>query len=511
MPKIAYLFLVAGIFTTNCNSQDNTRKPMEEQQQTIDRKPCAAGRFYASDPKELQSNVKELFAKALPKKNDDIVRAIIVPHAGYPFSGEVAATGFNQIDLNKEYKDIFIIGSSHKTSFSGASIYCMGNYITPLGTVQVDIELANKLIKEDTIFKCYPDAHQFEHSLEVELPLLQYIMKKEYRIVPIVMGLQSKENSKKVADALMPYFTEDNLFIISSDFSHYPEYKHANNVDKATAEAIKTNDPDQLMKTLLDNDTKGIYNLRTSLCGWTSVLTLLYITEQIEDIDVELLQYMNSGDSPYGDKESVVGYYSIMFSKKKITNKQEVEFKLDENEKEYLLLLARNTVNEYISNDKIPKINKNEVPDNLKTNCGAFVTLHKEGKLRGCIGRFGEERPLYQVVQDMAIAASTQDSRFPRVTAEELPQLDIEISVLTPLRKIESIDEFELGKHGIYIKKGYASGTFLPQVAHGRKWTKEDFLGYCSREKAGIGWDGWKNADLYTYEAIIFSEKELKK
>jgi len=511
MPKIVYLCLLTGIFSTNCNSQDNTKKPMEEQQQTIDRKAYAAGKFYTSNPEELKLNVKKLFDKALPKKSDNELMAIIVPHAGYVFSGEVAATGFNQIDIEKEYENIFIIGSSHTTSFNGASIYTQGNYITPLGTVKVNTDLANKLVKDNKILKSFPDAHIYEHSLEVELPLLQYIMKKEFQIIPIVIGSQNKETCEKLAEALNPYFKNDNLFIISTDFSHYPDYNNACNVDEITAKAIQTNDPDQLLQTLRSNEAKGISNLATSLCGWTSVLSLLYITEKMDDIEVDLLQYKNSGDSPYGEKSRVVGYYAIMFSKKKLNNQTQDDFKLSKSDKEYLLLIARNTINSYISNGVIPKINKNEVPENLKTKCGAFVTLNKNGKLRGCIGRFGEEKSLFQVVQDMAIASSTQDSRFPIVTEDELSEIDIEISVLTPLKHIESIDEFELGKHGIYIKKGYATGTFLPQVAHGRKWTKEEFLGYCAREKAGIGWEGWKNADLYTYEAIIFNEKELKK
>ncbi|MBN2520054.1 MAG: AmmeMemoRadiSam system protein A, partial [Bacteroidales bacterium] len=257
--------------------------------------------------------------------------------------------------------------------------------------------------------------------------------------------------------------------------------------------------------------SKNIPNLATSLCGWNSVLTLLYITQNIPEINIELLQYKNSGDSPYGDKSQVVGYYSIVFSKKKsMENKKEKEYSLNNDEKKILLDIARTTIKDYINKGVINKINTSDFSENLKMPCGAFVTLHKEGKLRGCIGRFDPNEPLYKVVQDMAIAASTQDYRFSRVTTDEIDNLDIEISVLTPLKKIESIDEFELGKHGIYIKKGLKTGTFLPQVAEGTKWNKEEFLGHCARDKAGIGWTGWKDAELYTYEALVFSEKELK-
>jgi AmmeMemoRadiSam system protein A len=186
------------------------------------------------------------------------------------------------------------------------------------------------------------------------------------------------------------------------------------------------------------------------------------------------------------------------------------EFKLDDKDKKDLLLIARKTVVEYVKNHITPEINAKNLSAAIKTNCGAFVTLRKHGDLRGCIGRFDSNEPLYKVVQDMAVASSTQDYRFKPVGPDEIKELEIEISVLTPMRRIDSIDEIELGRHGIYIKKGFRSGTFLPQVADETGWTKEEFLGHCAQDKAGIGWDGWKDAELYIYEALVFSEKELQ-
>ncbi len=157
----------------------------------------------------------------------------------------------------------------------------------------------------------------------------------------------------------------------------------------------------------------------------------------------------------------------------------------------------------------MPEVDRSEYSTNLHQNAGAFVTLHLKGKLRGCIGRFQPDAPLYTVVQDMAIAAATKDHRFSPVKPGDLEKIDIEISVLTPLKRITSVDEIELGRHGIYIKQGYNTGTFLPQVAESTGWNIEEFLGHCARDKARIGWDGWKSADLYTYEAIIFDEKDF--
>ncbi|MDA3952253.1 MAG: AmmeMemoRadiSam system protein A [Bacteroidales bacterium] len=185
-------------------------------------------------------------------------------------------------------------------------------------------------------------------------------------------------------------------------------------------------------------------------------------------------------------------------------------FELTNQEKKKLLQIARSTINEYLVTGKSLKIEKSELTSSLEMDCGAFVTLHKDKALRGCIGRLVTDESLYIIVQKMAIAAATEDSRFSVVEKDELNNIDLEISVLTPLEKIELIDEIEIGRHGIYIKKGFSSGTFLPQVAVESQWTKEEFLGYCAKHKVGIGWDGWKDADIYTFEAIVFSEEESK-
>jgi len=475
----------------------------------VDRQPAVAGQFYSADPVRLRADLSTLFAEAVPRQPGQVM-AVISPHAGYVFSGEVAASAFNQVDPEKKFENIFILASSHRMSFEGASIYNKGNYVTPLGTVKVNRELATKLIKENPVFTNKSDAHIYEHSLEVQLPFLQYHMKTDLRIIPIVLGTHSASVSKKIAEALKPYFNEKNLFVISTDFSHYPAYDDACAVDKATADAIMKNDPDYLLKILDDNDRKGIGDLATSLCGWTSVMSLLYMTEGMKDVVYKAILYQNSGDSPvYGDKERVVGYYAIVATKTGGSAADD-EFSLTLQEKKSLLALARKTMESYVEYGKIPPVDEKTLTERIRQPFGAFVTLSKDGLLRGCIGRFEATSPLYDVVQQMAVAASTQDSRFVPVTEEEFGEIGIEISVLTPLKRIYSTDEFVLGKHGIYMKKGFASGTFLPQVAHETGWTTEEFLGHCAKDKAHIGWDGWKDAELYVYEAYIFSEDDTR-
>lgn len=497
------LILILMILHYSCNPQNQ-----HGQEACIDREPYAAGRFYSDDPDELKADLKTLFSRAVPKKTDHTL-AVISPHAGYVFSGEVAASAYNQIDRTKKYKHVFVIASSHVKYLNGASIYYQGNYITPLGVVRIDRDMAKELVDNYDLFTYDHEADAFEHSLEVQLPFLQYLLGDDISLIPIIIGTQSPKTCKEIAAILKPYLNEENLFVISTDFSHYPSYQDAMTVDIATGSAVLMNDPKEFLKTLNNHTDKHIPNLATSMCGWTSVLTLLYMTENDPRIDISPIQYKNSGDSPYGDKKRVVGYYALAVSLKDQPAGETDQYILDENERKTLLEIARHTVVSYVENRQIPEVDPSSLTDDLKKPCGAFVSLHKEGKLRGCIGRFEPEEPLYKIVQLMSVASATQDSRFPPVSKEELKDIDIEISVLTPLKKIDSTDEIILGKHGIYIKQGFATGTFLPQVATETGWTKEEFLGHCARDKAGIGWNGWQEADLYTYEALVFSEKEL--
>ena len=503
------LIVMFSIFSqSSCNSQDKNSEGQSDQK-LINRRPVVAGQFYPGNKNDLEKMLKEFFSKATSVVSKDRVAAILSPHAGYVFSGEVAANSFKQLDRDKKYRNIFIIGSSHRTMFSGASIYNIGNYITPLGEVKVDIPLATKLINGYDVFSFNGNAHLGEHSLEVQLPFLQYWLNNEFSIVPVILGTQAPKTAEKIANALKPYFTDENLFVISTDFSHYPSQANAVRIDNRAADAVVSNSPRELLKTIGKLEAEGTENLATCMCGWTSVLTLMYMTEEDKNITYHKVKYMNSGDTPYGDSFRVVGYWSICVTSSE-TKKGETDFFLDKKDKVELLKIARNTIETYTRKGKIINIDDKGFSSRLHTPAGAFVTLHSsDGKLRGCIGQFDAKIPLYKVISEMAIAASSRDHRFKPVMPDELAGIELEISVLTPMKKIQSIDEITLGKHGIYIIKDGKSGTFLPQVADESGWTKEEFLGYCARDKARIGWDGWKDADIYIYEAIVFSENEL--
>lgn len=463
-------------------------------------KPKHAGSFYPADKATLLSTLESLFNEAeKPGSSSD---AVISPHAGYIFSGKVAASAFNQINKNKKYDNVFVITSSHSYRFDGASVLTGKNYTTPLGEIATNKSLTAELVKKYSFFYTIIEAHQKDHSLEVQLPFIQYYLNHQPLLVPIIIGDNDFETSKKIANALSPYFNEKNLFVISSDFSHFPEYEDAIEVDRNTAEAICKNDIDVFTEALKINSKKDIKNLSTDICGSTAVMCLLAMTEN-KDYNYNIIDYQNSGDSVYGDKDRVVGYYAISVTKAKNN------FELKDSEKEFLLKTARKSIEYSVIKDEqyTPELNDFMGNDtNLNARLGVFVTLMLDGKLRGCLGRFSSDKNLPETVAELSVASANSDYRFKPVNESELDRLKIEISVLSPMRKITSIDEITVGKHGICIKYGSKSGTFLPEVAVNMNWDVMEFVENCAVNKAGIKKEELKNADIFVYETLKFSE-----
>ena len=465
--------------------------------QAVIRPATQANRFYTGDAEELREEVDSFLSLHKKSRVFENVAAVIVPHAGYYYSGNVAASAYMSIDAKKPYKRIFLLGPSHHEWLDGASVNTEADYYaTPLGDVKVDVETADKLT-EDSVFFYRPEAHDREHCLEVQLPFLQRRFGEHLPpIVPIIISTNDYQKLKRMAEVLKPYFTEENLFVISSDFSHYPDYEDACEVDARTGKAIETGLVEEFIAIIEANERLGKRNLATSACGQFPIITLMLMLDG--HYEVKHLLYQNSGDIS-GDHSRVVGYHSFAFLRKDST-----DFVLSDEDKRLLKEIAFQSIKDSLDGKPIAQPMFNVQRSMFNVKCGAFVSLHKHGRLRGCIGHFGEDVPLHEIVAEMARAAAFEDPRFSPVHREELEDLDIEISVLTPMRRIQSLDEFELHRHGIYIRKGYRSGTFLPQVADEVNWTKEEFVGHCSQDKAGLGWDGWKDAELYVYEAIVF-------
>ena len=471
-----------------------------EQKTPVVRPATQANRFYTGNPEELSQEVDSFLALHSSRTTYQNVAALIVPHAGYYFSGNVAASAYMTLNPKKSYKRIFLLGPSHHEWLNGASVNSkVDYYATPLGNVKVDRETAQQLIDADSVFSYKAAAHAQEHCLEVQLPFLQRRLDEVPPIVPIIISTNDYSKLKRMAEMLRPYFTDDNLFIISSDFSHYPSYEDAYEVDTKTGKAIETGDVEQLIATIENNADSGKRNLATSACGEFPIITLMLMLNH--NYEIKHLMYQNSGDIDNHDHSRVVGYHAFAFLRKQIS---ETEFTLTDADKKQLKEIALQSIKDSLDSKPIARPTLHSQLSILNSKCGAFVSLHKYGRLRGCIGHFGEDYPLHEIVAEMARAAAFEDPRFTPVTREELDDIAIEISVLTPMRRIQSIDEFELHRHGIYIRKGFRSGTFLPQVADEVNWTKEEFIGHCSQDKAGLGWDGWRDAELYVYEAIVF-------
>lgn len=268
---------------------------------------------------------------------------------------------------------------------------------------------------------------------------------------------------------------------------------------------------EEFLKALRQIDKMDYVGEGTAACGANAIGVLLAImdAEGRGHFNAEHVMYRNSGDSEYGDKNSVVGYNSIVFTRKEKAPKAAGDhlFNFSNDEKKAIIATARQAICGAL---RIP-FDGDATPVGIlkEKGYGVFVTLTIGGRLRGCIGRFISDDSLHETISEMAQSAAFNDPRFPAVSRNEVSKIEIEVSVLSPLKKIDSISEFKLGRDGIYMFKGRYHGTFLPQVAEETGWSTEEFLGHCARDKAGIGWDGWKDADLYTYRTEIVKESEL--
>ncbi len=511
MKEIIALFLTLGalgLLVLSCRGEESA---------AAIRPPAVAGSFYSDSPSELKKTVEGFLARATDAEIEGQIVALLSPHAGYVFSGQVAAYSYKQLK-NREFDDVIIIGPSHCLYLKGASVGSWDYYQTPLGKVEVDMELVKKLKAADSKIKFTPAAHSREHAVEVQLPFLQYVLGK-FKLVPIIMGNSSPENCQMLSDALIKTIgSKKVLLVASSDMSHYPRYEDACRVDRQTLEVIESLAPLKLLQSSRQILGQGIPNLDCTLCGLGPVTTVLMTAKRLGATEVKVLKYANSGDVTVmgrTNRNRVVGYGSVAVYK---SNKLEMkgqkragDFTLTEEQKVTLLQIARRTLSYCLRKEKIPEF---QVQDpGLRQKRGVFVTLTNRGRLRGCIGHFAPDTPLYRLVSQMTIAAATQDYRFAYnlITVDELPEIRIEISVLSPMRRIKSIDEIRMGVDGIYVKMGNRVGTFLPQVATETGWSKIEFLERCCFDKAGLSLDAWKKgAEIHTYTALVFHESEKK-
>ncbi|MFA4888660.1 MAG: AmmeMemoRadiSam system protein B [Candidatus Omnitrophota bacterium] len=458
--------------------------------------PNVAGQFYPDDPAELSGLIDTFLQHADPKAPQGEIFALIVPHAGYVFSGQIAAFAYKLIQA-KPYKTVIVLGSSHRFGFQGISVYPQGAFRTPLGDIAVDKVFAEKILNKDAGVFFEARAFQDEHSVEVQLPFLQRSL-TGFKIVPVVMGQCSLQACQKFARLLKAAIGErkDVLVVTSSDMYHGYDYEQAELVDKQTIAFLKAMDAPALFS--------GLQEEKLQLCGGLGVVGVMILAKELGHNQLDVLKYANSAQVTGKFNQGVwtVGYVSCVIDQVKGVSPM-----LSKEQRKRLLELARNSIETYLKTNK--KLDVSESDPVLSKDMGAFVTLREHGELRGCIGNLVAQGPLYQSVRDMAVEAAVGDSRFQPVELRELKDIEIEISALSPMQRVDSADKIELGKHGVIIKQGFNSGVFLPQVATETGWTKEEFLNNLCAHKAGISPGAWKDksTEIYIFTAEVFSEK----
>ena len=465
------------------------------------REPVFAGEWYPGQSDILSRDIRQYLQNVKEGKSEGEVVALVSPHAGYMFSGQVAAHAY-QFIAGKSFDSVIVIGPSHRFPFKGASLWDRGGFRTPLGVVPVDTELSKKLMEKRKEIRFIPEAHSQEHSLEIQIPFLQIVL-KSFKLIPIVMEpYWSWESCQSLASAIGETVRGKNVLLIaSSDLSHFHSYDEAVKLDKILANHVDRFDPEGL-----NRDLKGG---RCEACGGGGILTVMLAAQALGANQGKVLKTLNSGDVT-GDRSRVVGYaagvfYKAVEGKEKMKEEKKVgiDLGLNEEEKKTLHHVARTVIENKAKGKPAPDFKIESTI--LKENRGAFVTIHKKGELRGCIGYIEGHGPLYKTIEEMAEAAAFRDPRFTPVKEKELPELELEISVLTPLKKIKEAKEIQVGKHGIYIKKGWFSGLLLPQVATEYGWDHLTFLEHTC-QKAGLPSNAWKEKDteIYIFSADIF-------
>lgn len=448
------------------------------------RSPAVAGSFYPAGQDELSYQVNK-YLKSVPvgSTSGELI-ALIVPHAGYPYSGQVAAHGYKQL-VGKSFERVVLIGSSHKYSFDEIALSGADEFATPLGSIPVDRDFIVKLTKLNSRLVMNDEPHRLEHSLEVQLPFLQTVL-RSFKIVPILFGNISLANCQTLAYALNYLVDDRTLIVVSTDWSHYHPSDLARRLDEQGIREVLAGSLEAFVRDLTEGNSEA--------CGAPGMITALILAPALGVNRTELLKRGNSADTT-GDLSNVVGYAAIALRR--------VEPSLPSVARKKLLKIARKTLDNKIAGKKLPIATPPE-PE-LNEARGVFVSLKKEGKLRGCIGYIVSAQPLFQSVQEMSVAAATNDVRFPPVTRAELSELEIEISVLSRLRKIKAIEEIEVARDGLYILKDGLSGILLPQVPVEWGWDRAEFLRQVCL-KAGLPEDAWAEADLYRFSAEVFSE-----
>ena len=475
------------------------------------REPAVAGRFYPDSKTELTKKINSYLDKALIESLPGKPVAIISPHAGYQYSGAVAAYGFKAIKDYK-YKRVIILAPSHYSRYRGASILDVDAYKTPLGLVNLNSGICNNLVNNPPFIGTFKNAHKREHSLEVQLPFLQTVLGDDFELIPVLISRLNSEEVDFIADKLRPLIDEDTLIVVSSDFTHYGHGYDYVPFKKDVEANIRKLDHGAIERILaLDLDGFFRYKGATGItaCGFMPISVMMKILPS--NVQGKVLNYDTSGNI-LDDFNTSVSYASIIFTR-------DIEPPdiigdsngLNSDEKLTLLEVARKTLESSVKEGKRPDLNSGEytLSQTLKNKRGVFVTLNKNGNLRGCIGHIQPREQLFDAVIDNTINSSMNDGRFRPVSEDELPDIEIDISVLSPIKKISGAEKFITGKHGIIICLGGMRAVFLPQVATEQGWDREETLAQLCN-KAGLPSYAWKDDEMefFVFTAEVFHENK---
>lgn len=464
---------------------------------------AVAGMFYPADPKQLAQMVDGFLAKAAPQPVPNLL-AIVSPHAGYQYSGPVAAWSYALLK-GRHYQRVVVIAPSHYDAFPFVSVFEGAAYTTPLGRVPVDQAFAKRLVNASLIklsgLGHTPDADKREHALEVQLPFLQRVL-GDFQLVPVVMGAQDYGSCRALGLALAKLVGPETLIVVSSDLSHYHPYDEAVRIDRKTLTAVSEWD----YLSMSRNFAQRIWEA----CGGGPIIAAMIAVERLGANQAVVLKYANSGDTA-GDRSRVVGYGAVaLFKSDTKKSAQGPGFNLKSAEQCELLRLARKSVESAVRDHKL--FDYTPPPDGpLAQERGAFVTLTRRGELRGCIGFVAPSEPLAVTVRDVAAMAATRDSRFNPVAVKELAELDYEISVLSPMRRVLDIKQIRVGRDGLVIRSERAEGLLLPQVAADEHWDRLTFLQQTC-VKAGLATGCWQDAgtDIFSFTALVFGGRQVR-
>ncbi len=509
------------------------------------RRAMYAGSWYEADPDRLSRQLAEFLANAqMPVDSKSAalaggsnppvqhpVLAIVVPHAGYAFSGQAAAYAYKSV-AGQKVRRVFLLGPSHHVGFHGGALPMQVVFQTPLGDLEVDKEAVEQL-RGYPLFAKMPEVHRVEHSLEMQLPFIRQVF-GAVKIVPVVVGALSDETDiRLMAEILKGYVSAGDLVVVSSDFTHYgPRYDYEpfrtdvkENIRKLDSRAFQL-----LSRKDLEAFLKFHDETRDTICGLypCSVLAAM-LPDQCHGT---LLKYYTSADTGVEDKSNSVSYMAIAFSGGNWPEHPASAFKVSETihlspaDREALLAMARKTIETYVRTKKVPTAEELgvRISEAMRSRLGAFVTLNKfapgaagsgqggrngHGELRGCIGYIWPLKPLYQAVIDNAVSACSRDYRFYSVQPDELKYIRLEISVLTPPRRIGGYQDIVLGRDGIVLFKDGHQSVFLPFVATMFGWDLPETLTQLSK-KAGLAPDDWKDgAKFDVFQADVFEEHRL--